>query len=123
MIRTLLAGAMDSNDSFSLALDGEGFTGLAGGHHALGPAPGLPHHGGPALGPAPGHAHYPGDHYDQPPPLPPHPVFSNCGEPRCWNKQKPFPIYVHCAGGMDDSAEYDPPSPDSWIGEAAPYPP
>ena len=45
---------MDSNDSFSLALDGEGFTGLAGGHHALGPAPGLPHHGGPALGPAPG---------------------------------------------------------------------
>ena len=75
---------MDSNDSFSLALDGEGFTGLAGGHHALGPAPGLPHHGGPALGPAPGHAHYPGDHYDQPPPLPPHPVFSNCGENQCW---------------------------------------
>merc|ERR1719220_1565236 len=90
--------AMDSNDSFSLAMDTTdtmaGFTGLAphhGGHPGPLP-PGLPHQLPP---------HYP-DHYDQPN-LPPHPAF-NCG-------------------GMDDTGEYDPPSPDSWIGESGTYPP
>ena len=71
---TSLLGAMDSNDSFSLAMDTTdtmaGFTGLAphhGGHPGPLP-PGLPHQLPP---------HYP-DHYDQPN-LPPHPAF-NCGE-------------------------------------------
>ena len=63
---------MDSNDSFSLAMDTAdmpGFTGLTS-HHGGHPGP-LP----------PGHPHqlphYP-DHYDQPN-LPPHQPF-NCGE-------------------------------------------
>merc|ERR1712130_914177 len=88
--------AMDSNDSFSIAMDsGEmpGYNGLPGGHlaHGLGhphPGPGLPHYS---------------EHFDQS--LQSHPVFPNCG------------------GGMDDSGEYDPPSPDSWIGESGSYPP
>ena len=71
-----VVGAMDSNDSFSLAMDsGEmaGFNGLAGGHHGHGPLPPAhPHHGPPGL------PHYP-EHYDQPG-LPQHPVFANCGE-------------------------------------------
>ena len=32
-------------------------------------------------------------------------------------------MFSSFSGGMDDSGEYDPPSPDSWIGEGAPYPP
>ena len=71
------SGAMDSNDSFSLAMDsGEmaGFNGLGGGgHHGHGPLPPAhPHHGPPGL------PHYP-EHYDQPG-LPQHPVFANCGK-------------------------------------------
>ena len=77
-----LSGAMDSNDSFSLAMDSAempGYNGLAGGHHGHGPlGAGHPHHGPPGLAPGPGH--YP-EHYDHPGPvLPPHPVFTNCGK-------------------------------------------
>ena len=64
---------MDSNDSFSIAMESSditGFNALAPGHHAPLP-PGHPHHG-------PGLPHYP-DPYDQPAGLPSHPVFSNCG--------------------------------------------
>ena len=64
---------MDSNDSFSLAMDTPempGYPGLAPGHHGHG-APGLPP-------PHPGL--YP-EHYDQAGPgLPPHPVFTTCGQ-------------------------------------------
>ena len=65
---TSILGAMDSNDSFSLAMDTTdmpGFTGLAA-HHGGHPGP-IPHQ----------LPHYT-DHYDQPN-LPPHPAF-NCGE-------------------------------------------
>ena len=64
---------MDSNDSFSLAMDTPDMPGYVpglapGGPHGHGP---LPHHG-PGL--------YP-DHYDQAGPgLPPHPVFTGCGQ-------------------------------------------
>ena len=107
---------MDSNDSFSLAMDTPDMPG-----YVPGLAPGGPHGHGPLPHPHPGL--YP-DHYDQAGPgLPPHPVFTSCGQ---------FVLIRNCginsnlpsfSGGMDDSGEYDPPSPDSWIGEGAPYPP
>ena len=72
---SITSGAMDSNDSFSLAMDTPDMPGYVpglapGGHHGHGP--GLPHHG-PGL--------YP-EHYDQAPPggLPPHPVYTSCGQ-------------------------------------------
>ena len=106
---------MDSNDSFSLAMDTPdmpGFTGLPGHHGHPGGLPGgHPHH--PPL------THYP-DHYDQPP-LPPHPGFANCGESR--DSQISHGAHYPSLGGMEDTADYDPPSPDSWIGESGSYPP
>ena len=32
-------------------------------------------------------------------------------------------LVIQFVGGMDDTGEYDPPSPDSWIGESGSYPP
>lgn len=64
---------MDSNDSFSLAMDTPDMPGYVaglapGGHHGHGP---LPHHSAGL---------YP-EHYDQAGPgLPPHPVFTSCGQ-------------------------------------------
>ena len=71
-ILTNILGAMDSNDSFSIAMDsGEmpGYNGLSSGHlaHGLGhphPGPGLPHYS---------------EHFDQSG-LQSHPVFPNCGK-------------------------------------------
>ena len=63
---------MDSNDSFSIAMDSNdmgGYTGLPGGHLGHGGLPPGPHHGPPG----PGLPHYP-EHFDQGA-LPPHPVF------------------------------------------------
>jgi len=91
--------AMDSNDSFSLVMEpGEigGFAGMGPGHpgHPGNLPPGHPHH--VQLAPYQ-------EHFD-PTGLPPHPVFPACG-------------------GLDDGGDYDPPSPDSWIGESGAYPP
>ena len=105
---------MDSNDSFSLAMDTAdmpGFTGLPGHHgHPGGLPPGHPHH--PPL------PHYQ-DHYDQPA-LPPHQGFANCGESL---EMIATGAIASASGGIDETADYDPPSPDSWIGESGSYPP
>ena len=39
------------------------------------------------------------------------------------NTAEDFPVLNNFLGGMDDTGEYDPPSPDSWIGESGSYPP
>ena len=73
MMMIHVAGAMDSNDSFSIAMDSTdmpGFNSLTPGHHLP------PGHGHPPPG-LPGH--YP-DPYDQAAGLSSHPVFPNCGK-------------------------------------------
>ena len=52
-----------------------------------------------------------------------HPTLSSPTAVRAWCWNEMHFLSFKCSGGLDDSGEYDPPSPDSWIGEGAPYPP
>ena len=90
-----------------------GFAGMGPGHpgHPGNLPPGHPHH--VQLAPYQ-------EHFD-PTGLPPHPVFPACGEYQHCHDQVAAVLVV--AGGLDDGGDYDPPSPDSWIGESGAYPP
>ena len=117
---------MDSNDSFSLsALEpGEGNFPHPGPHPPIHPQvqlakmylPDSVAHGISQMAP------YPGEHFD-PAGLPPagaHPVFPpQCG--RC-SSVSLFVDRAFCPG-VEEGGDYEPPSPDSWVGETGAYPP
>merc|ERR1719273_119926 len=73
---------------------------------ALEPGEGNFPHPGPHPPIHPQMAPYPGEHFDPAglPPAGPHPVFP----PQC---------------GVEEGGDYEPPSPDSWVGETGAYPP
>ena len=119
---------MDSNDSFSLsALEaGEGNFPHPGPHPPIHPQvqlakmhlPDSVAHGISQMAP------YPGEHFDPAglPPAGPHPVFPpQCGGFIVSFNGRPFLIIFFA--GVDEGGDYEPPSPDSWVGESGAYPP